>query len=286
MSGPSYDSVNLTPETPSIEGRAVPTTTVSTGMVVRHAEPARPKATIYALHGGGLNGTYWDCKLDRSLSLVALGNELGFRVAFADRPGYGVNRDLWPDGVPAIDEGRLHAAAARELWADEPVLLVGQSAGSIVALWSAAYADWPRLVGVDYSGIGISLRAQSPEREDRRALFWGREDLYPPGTFAPGGRPVEAVVGVDGISSVEWKDRFADVAARVTVPVRITIVDHERWWGEIDEIVASKPPAFTSAPVVTVSIEHEAGHNLSLGYAARAYHLRVIAFAEECLRRA
>jgi hypothetical protein len=69
----------------------------------------------------------------------------------------------------------------------------------------------------------------------------------------------------------------------VRVPVRYTIADHELWWdvspATLDEFVAM----FTSSPRVEVAHQPAAGHNISLGRTARAYHLRAAAFAEECL---
>jgi hypothetical protein len=42
---------------------------------------------------------------------------------------------------------------------------------------------------------------------------------------------------------------------------------------------------FTAAPRVDARVQAGAGHNISLGWAARAYHLGALAFAEECLAR-
>jgi hypothetical protein len=43
---------------------------------------------------------------------------------------------------------------------------------------------------------------------------------------------------------------------------------------------------FTASPRVVVNEQRDGGHNLSLGYSAAAYHLGVLAFAEECVVRA
>jgi len=52
---------------------------------------------------------------------------------------------------------------------------------------------------------------------------------------------------------------------------------------------SSGPPAlaeiaalFTASPRVVTEEQPGSGHNLSLGLAAPAYHLKVLAFAEEC----
>ena len=40
-----------------------------------------------------------------------------------------------------------------------------------------------------------------------------------------------------------------------------------------------------NVPHCTLGIQADAGHNLSLGWSARAYHLRVMAFVESCIVR-
>jgi hypothetical protein len=37
--------------------------------------------------------------------------------------------------------------------------------------------------------------------------------------------------------------------------------------------------------VVETAVQPGAGHNISLGWAARSYHLEVLSFAERCLLR-
>ncbi len=253
-------------------------------LVLRVAEPDGPaRATIYALHGGGLHGGYWDCDRDPSLSLLRLGAALGFRVVAPDRPGYAANNEPWPAGLPATEEAALHVATIRRQWADEPVLLVGQSAGAIVSVHAAATWPWPGLIGVDYSGVGIRLNRDAANEGGSRAVFWGSEELYPPGTFEPGGRPLAPVVPPDGDSAREWAEVFPALAARVTVPVRITFAEHERWWDGGAAVLPTVAAAYRSSPLVETGVQPNGGHNLSLGFGARPYHLRVLAFAEICL---
>ena len=259
---------------------------MSADLVLRVAEPAgQPRATLYALHGGGLHGGYWDCASDPSLSLLQLGAALGFRVVAPDRPGYGANQERWPDGLAAADEAAVHVAAIRHHWGDEPVLLVGQSAGAIVSVHAAALSPWPGLIGVDYSGVGIQLNRQASEKLGPRVVFWGSEALYPPGTFESGGRPLASVVSFDGLSATAWAGTFPELAARVRVPVRITFVEGERWWDGGISILPTVAAAYTASPLVETGVQPNGGHNLSLGFAARPYHLRVVAFAEACLLR-
>ncbi len=117
-------------------------------------------------------------------------------------------------------------------------------------------------------------------------LFWGSRALYPPDTFRHVRQVVEPVPEAENCEAPTWPDTFDRVAARVRIPVRVTMAEHEPWWvtgeGELRAIAA----AFTAAPVVETAVQAAAGHNISLGWAARSYHLAVLSFAGRCrLRR-
>ena len=62
--------------------------------------------------------------------------------------------------------------------------------------------------------------------------------------------------------------------------------EHEQLWPidpvSLDEVRAT----FKSARRLQIEVEPRAGHNISLGWAARSYHLKVLAFVESlCLER-
>ena len=80
-----------------------------------------------------------------------------------------------------------------------------------------------------------------------------------------------------------WPAHLIEIAPSVRIPVRYTVADHERWWdvtqGTLDEFARM----FSASPRVEIAHQFAAGHNISLGRSARAYHLSVAAFAEECL---
>ena len=82
-----------------------------------------------------------------------------------------------------------------------------------------------------------------------------------------------------------WSDGFPDIAARIRVPVQYTVAEHDHWWGAAEHLVETVPKAFTASPVVTAEVARGSGHNLSLAFAGHEYHQRVLAFAEDCLRR-
>jgi hypothetical protein len=67
--------------------------------------------------------------------------------------------------------------------------------------------------------------------------------------------------------------------------VRLTFAEQELWWHHDEDTVADLAAHFASAPSAAVDRQPGAGHNISLGWAARTYHLRAFAFFEECLAR-
>ena len=68
------------------------------------------------------------------------------------------------------------------------------------------------------------------------------------------------------------------------MPVRFTFAEHEVWWQHDQQAGARLRSQLSSAPRVVTEHQPDAGHNISLGWMARAYHLRALGFAEECLR--
>ena len=258
----------------------------STGLVLPVAEPdGAVRGTIYALHGGGLSSAYWDCPFESALSLARLATAAGFRVAYPDRPGHRTNEERWPGGMPADEEARLHVATIGEVLSEGPLFLLGQSAGSMISLCAAATGAIANLAGIEYSGIGLHLDHDREHDGPIMERYWGPMALYPPEVFAPEGRAVTTpIVGEDGTSAFGWWKVFPSVAAKVTVPVRITMVDHELWWGPIPQALAEMSAGLSASPRVETNVEPGAGHNLSIGWAARAYHMGVLAFFERCLR--
>jgi len=69
----------------------------------------------------------------------------------------------------------------------------------------------------------------------------------------------------------------------VCVPVRYSLGDHEKVWRSGPAALAEVAGLFTASPRVVADEQAEAGHNLSLGFSALAYHLKVLSFAEECV---
>ena len=271
------------------------------------AEPETPpRALVLALHGGGMTAGYFHGGAHPDLSLLRLGRSLGFTVLALDRPGYGRSSASLPRGQLLSDQagtvyGALDDFAARHA-AGAGVFVVGHSYGLKLGLFLAAHPRGKELLGLDGSGSAYrfqpALDPAAAETEltadgsigsyasrSPRELFWGSESLYPPGTFTRGMRPIASVPEIESEESARWPDLLPGVAAEVRVPFQFSVAEHEQWWRVTDADLAEYQALFTVAPHVVVRRQPAAGHNISLGWAARSYHLNALAFAEQCLLR-
>jgi hypothetical protein len=178
------------------------------------------------------------------------------------------------------------------------VFIVAHSYGLKLALHLAADPRGAGLLGLDGSGAvyryqpGIGPGATAAEAgadvpayssRSPRQLFWGAESLYPPGTFDPGMRPVAPVPAIELRESARWTEMLPALAAEVRLPYQFTVAQYERWWQATDIELVEYRALFPAVPLMTIRRQPAAGHNISLGWAARAYHLNALAFAEQCL---
>jgi pimeloyl-ACP methyl ester carboxylesterase len=268
-------------------------------MSARVCAVPEPKATVLALHGGGASTRYFDPPGHPELSLLRAGAERGFTMVAVDRPGYGMSRIFAEDlGDPqrrtdlvygTVDE--LVAPGAR----GAGVFVVAHSLGCELALRMAADERGAALVGVELAGTGLVYHPVARELMDRHReagdarrptgvldLLFQPAELYPDDIDgeAIGGRSP----GYEGEVSRRWSgETFPALAARVGVPVRFTIADHESVWSTGPDALAAVAALFTSSPRVVAEEQPDSGHNLSLGLAAPDYHRRVLDFVEECL---
>ncbi|MFI0929960.1 alpha/beta hydrolase [Streptomyces sp. NPDC021012] len=259
------------------------------------AEPVgqRPRATVVALHGGGMGAGYFDSPAHPDLSLLALGSRLGFTVLALDRPGYGRSADRFPHGRTLDEQAATVRSALAAFTADGDrgagLLLLGHSYGGKLALRLAAEPGPLPVVAVDVSGCG---RRPAVDLDGARALHglrgrrlnWGPSRLYPPGAVRASADIVTAMPPREAEGVAHWPRLSAEVLPRVRVPVRLTFAEYEAWWGHTDEDLAELASLFPAAPRVLVERLPDAGHNISLGLAARTYHLRALAFLEESVR--
>ncbi|AKH85797.1 thioesterase [Streptomyces sp. CNQ-509] len=261
------------------------------------SEPAGdrpPLATVVALHGGGMTASYFDARARPGLSLLELGATLGFAVLAVDRPGYGRSAARLPEGVSLSRQTRLLRAGLADFAERHPTgagtfLLAHSYGGKLALSLAAAAGTGDRLLGLDVSGCGHRYAAlpgatpgAGPSRRDT-LRHWGPLRLYPPGTFRAGRGMTTPMPGREAAGLPRWPRLFARLAPRVRVPVRLTFAEHERWWRHGEPDLADLAGRFTASPRVQVDRQPGAGHNISLGWAARAYHLRALAFLTECL---
>jgi len=266
------------------------------GLLAVPRNGTEPRALLVAVHGAGMHAGYFHATTAPGLSLLELGSRLGYAVWAPDRPGIGASADLPADRITLAAQASIlldaidaytttHAVGAG-------VVLVGHSYGLKVAWAMAAAGRLTSLVGVDGAGSGIrysfAWSAGGTRGEPRavagdRGPAWGPAHLYPPGTFTRAALPLHEMPAVQVAEGPRWPADLRAMGARIRVPLRLTFADHERLWPTDEEHVEELRAALPNAPSFTVERQPGAGHNTSLGWAARAYHLKVLAFAETCL---
>jgi pimeloyl-ACP methyl ester carboxylesterase len=257
------------------------------------AEPdGPPRALVLGLHGHGMTARYFAGPADRYLSLLEVGAALGFTVWAPDRLGYGASAGADPGSFAMFPQADfLHLAMAR--FAEDYALgagcfLLGHSFGLKLALTMAASPGRIPVLGVDGSGSGLMYTFdpgvnRPPSQPGDVNPSWGPKDLYPPGTFTAGALPVAPTAPTPPREAAEWPDDLRRFADRIRVPVRFTFADYERLWLVSDEHFAALRKVLANCPRVEIAIQPGSGHNISLSRVARAYHLKALAFAEECI---
>lgn len=256
---------------------------------------AAPRATVLALHGGGMSAAYFDGQAHPGQSLFTLGTRLGFQVLALDRPGYGASAGRLPNGRTLAGQARtVRAALARFAAGHEVgagVFVLAHSFGGKLALTCAAGAPLPvDLLGLDISGCGHrfavpAARLPSAAGPGHWRLNWGPLRLYPPDTFRACADMVAPMPALERAEADRWPAAFARLAPRVRVPTRLTFAEHEAWWRHDEQALAELRARLGAVEHLVVDRQADAGHNISLGWCARTYHLRALAFLEECLAR-
>lgn len=260
------------------------------------AEVDEPRAVLVAVHGGAANARYFDLPGHPRSSLLRLGAALGCTVLAPDRPGYGASAAAEAEFRPP--ERRVDATyrtidallGARGRGAG--VFLIGHSAGCDLAVRMAADERGAALLGLELAGTGLVRQERAVQRiaalvrdRDRagiRDLLWQPARVYPPELF--GGRPIaDRAPGYEADVAVHWPGDFRVLAPDIRVPVRFTCAEHESVWRCDDEALAEIRAIFPGTPRFEFNHQADGGHNLSAGYGAAAYHLGVLAFAEECV---
>jgi pimeloyl-ACP methyl ester carboxylesterase len=266
--------------------------------LVHHAP--EPRAVIVALHGGATTSVYFDAPGHPHLSLVRTAAALGFSVVALDRPGYGASVAHGDSTTSAEQRVEVTYKALDELLAERPVgaglFVVAHSRGCDLGIRLAGEERGAELLGLEIAGTGRHYSAHTlavwearrnglrPEESTRfRDLLWGPARLYPP-EFASAAGIVTRGPAYDSVEGETWPDDFPDLAARVRIPVEVTIGEYDLWWAAGPSALTDLGTLFSAAPRVELNEQAGVGHNLSLGWGATAYHLRVLSFVEECIQ--
>lgn len=261
------------------------------------AEAPQPRAVVLALHGGGTTAAYFDCPGHPELSLLRLGASLGFTVVALDRPGYGSSAP-YPEAMTLPEQRvRLAYAALDRIVGQWPggagLFVMAHSNGCELALRMAADERGANLLGIEIAGTGrhyhpaardvLNIATATYRPPGLGELLWHPTQLYPADvlggiTKAATGAPYEAAM------VTTWpRHDFPALAAQVRVPVRFSVAEHEKVWQSDPAALAEIAAMFSAAPRFITNEQRGAGHNLSLGHTAAAYHLKVLSFAEECV---
>ena len=266
----------------------------------------RPRAVVVALHGGAVTSAYYDSREPTRSSLLRVGAALGFTVIALDRPGYGASSP-YPERMLTVgDRLDLAYGAIDGLLAERSrgagVFVMAHSMGCVLAVQMAADPRGAALLGLEIAGTGrvphpdAAFMGQltgtdaphpgQPRRPRRSALreaLWTPGHLYPPGTDAAlSSAPAPDYEGTDVRG---WTAAFPALAASVRIPVHYTLGDHERVWSAGPSAFADIASLFVASPRVVTATQRDAAHNLSLGWSALSYHLKVLSFVEECVLR-
>jgi len=273
----------------------------SVALSARAAAPAgEPRATVLALPGGGYRAWYWDHPLDPGASLLTLGAMLGFRVIAVDRPGYGASAQIAGDRQAVTAQAALlNELAAQVCQAGDGLFLAGHSLGAIVALEMAARTPAYPLLGVAVSGVPIrypdymvagmaSRPTDGTHLPDATVEALAMTFYGPDGTFDPKVLDLDierqAPVPVpEFLDARDYPRSFPAVAPGVRAPVQYVIAQHEASSVGGPETLREAVERLSGSRRVDAWEQAAAGHNISLHRVARSYHLRVLAFFEECL---
>ncbi|MFE3197316.1 alpha/beta hydrolase [Embleya sp. NPDC059237] len=179
-----------------------------------------------------------------------------------------------------------------------PVFVVAHSMGAVLALRMGADKRGHDLLGLAVAGVPLRYTparlaefAAVPTEGDfvpstggaAPDAFFGPPGSYDPALLTRAGRVVAPVPMAEFVDVRESPNTLPDVLARVTPAVHWTVAEFERSHPSGPEVPALARESLRRARTVETYTQRGVGHNISLHHAARAYHLRVLTFAEECL---
>jgi pimeloyl-ACP methyl ester carboxylesterase len=259
------------------------------------------KALIFCIHGGSYTSRYFNFESQKGSTIFDVAPALGYSVLAVDRPGYGAAEDLLLNFDRQAEI--LREAAAKSLAQYAPstagAFIVGHSIGAMLAMLVASDPGDLRLLGIDLNGAGVAYRPASekilsayvampdpprePDKERRLKRMFGPAGTFEPDVAdedfrsAPLSQPAEIKEAVD------WPSRAQSVAAAIKVPVSYSLSEFDALWDSSPDKIDRASALFTQSPLVEARMQRFAGHSVHLHHVARAYNLRTIAFADDCL---
>jgi pimeloyl-ACP methyl ester carboxylesterase len=259
--------------------------------------------TILALHGGGYRAGYWNCPHPSGSSLLTLGASLGYAVLAIDRPGYGATGGLGPKSMcletqaEVIFDGIEHWRTKTETTG--PLFVIGHSIGGILSLLMAASPRGNRLLtGVDVSGVPLKFAGESAAVIARQSIStdylpditpdFARDFFFgPDGSFEASALVFDRSLAASVPTAEYFDARDAPTTLslkmrEIQVPVQYTMPEFEKSSETGKAILDAATGYLSSSRRVLTHLQAGAGHNISLHKVARAYHLRSIAFFDEC----
>lgn len=267
----------------------------------RLAKPvsATPKAVILAVPGGGYTGGYWHNPMCPEASLLLLGASLGYQVVALDRPGYGLSENDFPQGMELNQQSELIADLVTQLSVETGlgVFLIGHSLGGILSLMATPLTSSECLLGIDVSGVprhfserltaalAAAFDDETPGSKGRgaRSIFYGPEGSFNPLLHSQRDTSARESPLAELGDSINWPALFGEVAAKILIPVQYTLGEYEHVTACDWETLHNTRLLFSASPRVELHRQVGAGHNISLHYVGRAYHLRALAFFDEIL---
>jgi len=270
-------------------------------------QPAR--GIILALHGGGSSARYWNNPAGWGNSLLELGSDLGFHVLAVDRPGYGASSQIDP-ALTSLRQQIPILFAGLDSWCTQlefsgPRFIIGHSVGAILTTMMAADPRSQMLSGC--AGVGVALRyadnaaantinswaaqeshAPRIDAATHRLLCLGRE-----GSFTETAQEYDHTCYGE-MPIFEYREAMAMVnewpaiMPTIRIPIHLTCADGETMMVSDERTVEDMKSLLRNSVHACVELQRGAGHDVSAHLVGLAYHLRALAFFEECtaLRRA